>query len=146
MKRTLTIVMLLAAAVAAGCGGKSAQKEEPKAAFGCPMPYPGATMEKLIKAKVSTAGKVSDVQVTEMRCRIQSELLHIDATISNESSNARHISYRFSWVDEQGYKAWDDEAWKPVMIYENSSVSIVATAPTRKATDFHMELLDQDTH
>jgi uncharacterized protein YcfL len=146
MKRTLTIVMLLAAAVAAGCGGKAAQKDEPKSAFGCPMAYPGATMEKLIAAKVSTAGTVNNVKVTEMRCRIQGELLRIDATISNEASNARHISYRFSWLDEQGFKAWDDEAWKPVMIYEGSSISIVSTAPTRKATDFHMELLDQDSH
>lgn len=146
MKRNVTIVMLLAVSLAAGCGSKSPKApEEPKTAFGCPMEHAGgATMDKLVEAKVTNAGIVPDVKVTNLRCRMQSDLLRIDATLSNSSSDARRVSYRFEWVDEAGFKAWDDESWKPIMLYEKSSQTLVGNAPTRKAVDFRLVLLDQD--
>jgi uncharacterized protein YcfL len=147
MKRNVTIVMLLAASLAAGCAGNKSQKapEEPKTAFGCPMEHAGgATMDKLIAAKVTTAGEVPDVKVTELRCRMQADLMRIDLTLTNASGDVRRVSYRFDWFDEAGFKAWDDESWKPVMLYEKSSQTLVAGAPTRKAVDFKIVLLDQD--
>jgi uncharacterized protein YcfL len=137
-------MMLLAAALVAGCASKG-KEEMPKSAFGCPMGSKGGTsMEDLIAAKVKSAGDVPDVKVSELRCKIQSDLMRIDATLENRSSKVRRISYRFEWVDEAGFKAWDDESWKPVMLYENTSQTLTATAPTRKAVDFRIVLLDQD--
>lgn len=146
MKRNLTIVMLLAVSLAVGCSSKSPKApEEPKTAFGCPMAHAGgATMEKLVEAKVTNAGVVPDVKVTDLRCRMQSDLLRIDATLSNSSGDVRRVSYRFEWVDEAGFKAWDDESWKPIMLYEKSAQTIIGNAPTRKAVDFRLVLLDQD--
>jgi uncharacterized protein YcfL len=147
MRRNVTIVMLLAASLAAGCAGDKSKKapEEPKTAFGCPMEHAGgATMEKLIAAKVTTAGEVPNVKVTELRCRMQGDLMRIDMALTNSSSDVRRVSYRFDWIDESGFKAWDDESWKPVMLYEKSSQTLTAGAPTRKAVDFKIVLLDQD--
>ena len=147
MKRNVTIVMLLAVSLAAGCGGNKSAKapEEPKTAFGCPMEHAGgATMDKLVEAKVTNAGSVPDVKVTNLRCRMQSDLMRIDVTLSNSSSDVRRVSYRFEWLDEAGFKAWDDESWKPIMMYEKSQQTLAGTAPSRKAADFKIVLLDQD--
>lgn len=145
MTRQTMILMLLAAALAAGCASKGKEPPAPSYAFGCPMGGKGSSsMQDLIRAKVKTAGDVPDVKVTEIRCRVQSELLHVDFTLANRSKDVRRVSYRLEWVDEAGYKAWDSESWKPVMLYEHADETIVATAPTRKAADFHIVLLDQD--
>jgi len=141
-------MMVLAAGLAAGCASKGKDKQVsdmPRVAFGCPMGSKGGmSMEDLIAAKVKSAGDVPDVKVSELRCKVLSDLLHIDVTLQNGSSDVRRIAYRFEWVDEAGFKAWDDESWKPVMLYEKSEQTLVATAPTRKATDFRIVLLDQD--
>lgn len=148
MNLKTAIVLLLAAAMASGCANKGKEEkpaEGPKSAYGCPMGMNGGTsMGALIDAKVTTAGTVSDVKVTEMRCRLQGDLLRIDFNLANTSGDVRRVSYRFEWVDESGFKAWDDEAWKPVMLYEKSSQTLTNMAPTRKATDFRLVLLDQD--
>jgi hypothetical protein len=145
MNLKTAIVLLLAAVAAAGCANKGKPVEGPKSAFGCPMGMnSGSSMDALVAAKVTTAGNVSDVKVTEMRCRLQGDLLRIDFSLANASSDVRRVSYRFEWIDEAGFKAWDDEAWKPVMLYEKSSQTLTNMAPTRKAADFRLVLLDQD--
>ena len=76
MKLTLMMVAVLAAALSAGCASKGKEAELPKSAYGCPMGSKGGqSMEDLIEAKVSSAGSVPDVRVTEMRCRVQNDLL-----------------------------------------------------------------------
>jgi len=143
MTRQTMILTLLVSALAAGCASKG--KETPTYAFGCPMGHkPGTSMQDVIRAKVKLAGKVPDVKVTDIRCRMQGDLLHVDFTLANRSGDVRRVSYRFEWMDEAGYRAWDAESWKPVMLYEHADETILATAPTRKATDFNIVLLDQD--
>ncbi|HTT36442.1 MAG TPA: YcfL family protein [Burkholderiales bacterium] len=143
MTRQTMILTLLVCVLGAGCASKG--KETPNYAFGCPMGHKtGTSMQDLIRAKVKMAGPVPDVRVTDIRCRMQSDLLHVDFTLMNRSGDVRRVSYRFEWMDEAGYRAWDAESWKPVMLYEHADETILATAPTRKATDFNIVLLDQD--
>ena len=148
MNLKTTIVLMLAAAAAAGCANKGTESkpaEAPKTAFGCPMGlHDGTSMKALLAAKVTTAGDVDNVKITEMHCRMQNDLLRIDFNLANTSSDVRRVSYRFEWVDETGFKASDDEAWKPVMLYEKSSQTLTNVAPTPKAADFRVVLLDQD--
>jgi len=144
MTRQATILMLLAAVLVAGCASKG-KEAVPKTAYGCPMgPSGGSSMRDLVRAKLKTAGDVPDVTVSQIRCRIQSDMLHVDATFANDSGKVRHVSYRFEWVDEAGYKAWDTEAWKPLQLNQHGDETIVAVAPTRKAADFRIVLMDQD--
>jgi uncharacterized protein YcfL len=146
MKREITTVMLLAAALCAGCASKSAAPpEKPLTAFGCPIGGQRIhSMEDLLEAKVANAGSVPDVKVTQLQCTMQNNLLRIDAVIANGASDVRRIAYRFEWVDRNGMKAWNDESWKPVYLYEKSRETVVSSAPSGEAVDFRLVLLDQD--
>ncbi len=147
MKREITTVLLLATALSAGCASNKspAPPEKPLTAFGCPIGGQRIhSMEDLLQAKVATAGSVPDVKVTELRCTMQNDLLRIDAVIANGASDVRRIAYRFEWVDRNGMKAWNDESWKPVYLYEKSRETVVSSAPSGEAVDFHLVLLDQD--
>jgi uncharacterized protein YcfL len=146
MKLEIATIMLLAAALSAGCASKSAAPpEKPPTAFGCPVASKRInSMEELLEAKVATAGSVPDVKVTHLQCTMQNDLLRIDAVVVNEASDVRRIAYRFEWVDRNGMKAWNDESWKPVYLYENSRETVVSSAPSGEAVDFRLVLLDQD--
>ena len=37
-------------------------------------------------------------------------------------------------------RAWEEEAWKPLMIYDNSNLLVNTVAPTNKAADFRLIL------
>jgi len=146
MKRVAMISMLMAAALV-GCASKKTATvpEKPQVAYGCPMgSKPVYSMEELIASKVQTAGEVTDVKVKEMRCMMQGDLLRIDFTIVNRASTVRRVAYRFDWIDRNGMKAWNDDSWKPVYLYEQSREMVVGTAPAATAVDFRLVLLDQD--
>lgn len=147
MKTSLVSLLALTALVAAGCAHKpgTPTPETPPTAFGCPVGSKKVdTMEELIAAKVTTAGTVKDIRVTQMKCVMHSDLLRIDATIANGAGSVRRIAYRFEWIDRNGMKVGNDEVWKPVYMYEDSRETVVSSAPSADAVDFRMVLLDQD--
>ena len=41
-------------------------------------------------------------------------------------------------------RAWEEETWKPLLIYNNSNMMINAVAPTSKAVDFRLILMSQE--
>jgi uncharacterized protein YcfL len=145
MKWTWTIIALLAAALVAGCAHKKGF-EKPGFAFGCPIGGEKITsMEGLVKAKVVTEGKRTTIVATEVRCTIASgDLLKVDANLNNDSSKVKRISYKFRWIDREGMRAWEEEVWKPLLMYENSNVMVTSVAPTNKAVDFRLMLLSQE--
>ena len=146
MKRLAMISILTAAALVGCASNKTATApEKPQAAYGCPMgSKPVHSMEDLIASKVETAGEVRDVKVKEIRCMMQGDLLRIDFTLANAASTVRRVAYRFDWIDRNGTKAWNDESWKPVYLYEQSRETVVGTAPAATAVDFRLVLLDED--
>jgi uncharacterized protein YcfL len=144
MKWTWTIIALLAAALVAGCAAKKGF-EKPGFAYGCPIGSEKITsMEGLVKAKVVTEGKRTTIQATEMRCTMTSDHLKIDATLNNDSSKVKRINYKFRWIDREGMRAWEEEVWKPLLMYENSNIVVSSIAPTNKAVDFRLILLSQE--
>ena len=145
MKWTWTIIALLAAALVAGCAHKKGF-EKPGFAFGCPIGGEKITsMEGLVKAKVVTEGKRTTIVATEVRCTIASgDLLKVDANLNNDSSKVKRISYKFRWIDREGMRAWEEEVWKPLLMYENSNIMVSSIAPTNKAVDFRLMLLSQE--
>jgi uncharacterized protein YcfL len=141
------IISILTVAALVGCASKppGPAPEKPQIAYGCPMGnQPVYSMEDLIKSKVQTAGELADIKVKDMRCMMQGNLLRIDFTIANGASIVRRVAYRFDWIDRNGMKAWNDESWKPVYLYEQSRETVVGTAPAATAVDFRLVLLDQD--
>jgi uncharacterized protein YcfL len=144
MNRTWTIIAMLVAALAAGCATKKGF-EKPGFAFGCPVgDAKVSSMEDLVKLKVLHEGKRTTIEATEMRCTMAGDLQKIDVNLNNDSSQVKRITYKFRWIDREGMRAWEEEVWKPLLMYENSNITVSAVAPTNKAVDFRLILLSQE--
>jgi uncharacterized protein YcfL len=50
------------------------------------------------------------------------------------------MAYKFRWIDREGMRAWEEETWKPVLLYDNSNLVINGVSPTNKAVDFRLVL------
>ena len=144
MTRTHLISAVLTAALAAGCATKKGF-EKPGFAFGCPIGEAKvSSMEDLVKAKVVAEGRRTTIQATEMRCSQTGDLLRIDANLNNDSRSVKRIAYKFRWIDREGMRAWEEESWKPLMIYESSNLVINTISPTNKAVDFRLILRSEE--
>src|SRR5512134_211413 len=144
MKPTLVIAATAAAVLVAGCAAKKGF-EKPGFAFGCPIGETRvSSMDDLVKAKVLSEGRRTTIQATEMRCSQTGELLRIDANLNNDSRSVKRIAYKFRWIDREGMRAWEEEPWKPLMLYENSNLVINTISPTNKAVDFRLILRSEE--
>ena len=144
MTRKILIPAVLGMALAAGCATKKGF-EKPGFAFGCPIGEAKvSSMEDLVRTKVQAEGRRTTIQATEMRCSQSGDLLRIDASLNNDSKAVKRISYKFRWIDREGMRAWEEESWKPVMLYENSNLVINTIAPTNKAADFRLILRSEE--
>jgi uncharacterized protein YcfL len=101
-------------------------------------------MENLIAVKTSVEGKRTTIAVTEMRCTMTGDHLKVDATLNNDSSKVKRVAYKFRWIDREGMRAWEEEPWKPLMLYENSNLVINTISPTNKAVDFRLMLRSEE--
>ena len=144
MKTKYIVTAVAALALVAGCATKKGF-EQPGFAFGCPIGEEKVgSMGDLVKAKTAMEGRRTTIQPTEIRCTKAGELLKIDANLNNDSSTVKRISYKFRWIDREGMRAWDEEAWKPLLMYDNSNIMINTVSPTNKAADFRLILRSQE--
>lgn len=144
MNRTWTIIALLVVALAAGCATKKGF-EKPGFAFGCPIGEASvSSMEDLVELKVEREGTRTTIEATEMRCTMSGDLIKVEANLNNDSSKIKRVAYKFRWIDREGMRAWEEEVWKPVLMYENSNLTVGAVAPTNKAVDFRLILRSQE--
>ncbi len=144
MNLCLLATILIASIAAAGCSGN--KFERPGFAYGCPNGDNQKinSKEDLIKAKLEIAGSLPDIEVVDLRCSERASLLRIDVDLKNESREVRRIAYRFRWLDKEGMRAWDDESWKPLLIYGNTLYTVTTMSPSQDATDFRVVVMDQD--
>jgi uncharacterized protein YcfL len=144
MTRTLLILAMLSALAAAGCATKKGF-EVPGFAFGCPIGEAKvSSMEDLVRVKTVAEGRRSTIQATEMRCSKAGDLLRIDANLNNDSRSVKRVAYKFRWIDREGMRAWEEEAWKPLLLYDNSNLVINTISPTNKAVDFRLILRSEE--
>lgn len=144
MMRIVVAAALAALVATAGCAGKKGFERE-GFAFGCPIGDNGIeSMEQLIDAKVAQEGKRTNVVVTEMRCTMTGDRMKIEANLENDANAVRRVAYKFRWIDAEGMRAADEEAWKPVLMYEKSNHLVTAIAPSNKAVDFRLVFMGQD--
>ena len=138
------IAAIAAAALVSGCATKKGF-EQPGFAFGCPIGEAKvASMDDLVKAKVLAEGRRTTIQTTEMRCSKSGDLLRIDANLNNDSRSVKRVAYKFRWIDREGMRAWEEEAWKPLLLHENSNLVINTISPTSKAVDFRLLLRSEE--
>jgi uncharacterized protein YcfL len=144
MNPTWMIAAVAAAMLASGCAAKKGF-EQPGFAFGCPIGEAKvASMDDLVRSKVVAEGRRTTIQTTEMRCSKAGDLLRIDANLNNDSRSVKRIAYKFRWIDREGMRAWEEEAWKPLMMHENSNLVINTISPTNKAADFRLILRSEE--
>ncbi|MCL2589928.1 MAG: YcfL family protein [Betaproteobacteria bacterium] len=93
-----------------------------------------------IASKVEELGKIDSLTVTDMRAARRDNLLRIQFTVTNSSPKNEQLYYRFRWLDADGFTVWDEEPWKPEIIYGKQDKVLNAIAPTFKAVDFKLEL------
>src|SRR5262245_9516220 len=141
MKAKWILTVAVLGFLAAGCASKKGF-EVPGFAFGCPIgDAKVSSMDDLVKAKVVTEGRRSSIAATEMRCtKVSGDLIKIDANLNNDSRSVKRVSYKFRWIDREGMRAWEEEAWKPLMLYDNSNHVVNTVSPTNKAVDFRLIL------
>ena len=140
----LYAITLLAVLALAGCGGNKYEREG--YAFGCPvgMEKKISDKEELVEAKLEPSGHIPYVEVQDIRCAERGPNMRIEVDLYNEGSDVHRVAYRFRWLDKEGMQAWDEEAWKPLMIYAKTRHTIYTTTPSQEATDFRIMLRSLD--
>jgi uncharacterized protein YcfL len=93
-----------------------------------------------IASKVESLGEMTYLKFTDMRAVRRDGLLRIQVTIFNENNLNEQLYYRFRWLDEDGFTVWEEEPWKPEIVYGKQSKVLSVTAPTLKASDFRIEV------
>jgi len=110
------------------------------ALFAGPMTTALADNAPTIASKLEAQGRIDNLKVTDLRASKHNNLLKIQAEVTNTSASNQQLYYRFKWLDNDGFVVWDEEPWKPVMIYGNQKQIISVGSPTFKATDFRLIL------
>jgi len=78
------------------------------------------------------------IGIGDLRATRQDRLLRVQAELNNSSATNRQVYYRFEWMDQQGLAVWDDEPWKPLIVYGNNKQTISVSSPSFKATSFRL--------
>jgi uncharacterized protein YcfL len=78
------------------------------------------------------------IRISDLRATNQDSLLRVQAELNNTSATNRQVYYRFEWMDQQGIAVWDDEPWKPLIVYCNNKQTISVSSPSFKATSFRL--------
>ena len=78
------------------------------------------------------------IGISDLRATRQDRLLRVQAELNNTSATNRQGYYRFEWMDQQGLAVWDDEPWKPLVVYGNNKQTISVSSPSFKATSFRL--------
>lgn len=107
-----------------------------------PPPPPAAA--PTIASKIEEQGKMNRLKVTDLRATKRDNLLRIQAEITNISPGDQQLYYRFKWLDADGFTVWDDEPWKPLIVYGNQKQIINVVSLTFKATDFRLIVQSPD--
>jgi hypothetical protein len=95
--------------------------------------------------KIERLGNIRRFKVIDLRARQQNGLLQVQATLHN-GRKSQDIVYRARWFDKDGFSVWEDEAWKPLSLYDHQKTSLLFVAPTPKATDFRLQFQSEQGH
>ncbi|MDP2827769.1 MAG: YcfL family protein [Sulfuricellaceae bacterium] len=97
-------------------------------------------MADSMASKLEQLGEMTYLKITDMRVVQRNGLLNIQVEVTNTSDTNERLFYRFKWLDSTGFSVWDEEPWKPVLIYGRQKHLITVVAPTPQATDFRLVL------
>lgn len=93
-----------------------------------------------VEPKLEQLGKMEYVRVDGIKQVFRDGLMQLQAELYNEDHTNQKVFWRVRWLDADGLQVWEDEQWKQELLYGNQRRILQITAPTRKATDFRIEL------
>lgn len=122
--------------------GRSADNEPARPAISIASAPPSAPSSGggSIASKIEEMGTMTYLKVTDLRAAKRNGLLNIQAEVSNTDHKNQQLYYRVKWLDNTGFSVWEDEPWKPLVIYGKQKQLITLVAPTPKASDFRLVL------
>lgn len=109
-----------------------------------PPPVAVAAPAPTIASKIEEQGQMTYLRVSDLRATKRDNLLRIQAEITNTSNGNQQLYYRFKWLDQDGFTVWEEEPWKPLIVYGAQKQVINVVSPTFKATDFRLILQSPD--
>jgi Protein of unknown function (DUF1425) len=109
-------------------------------AAAAPAPAPTAGPAPTIASKIEELGKMTYLRISDMRAAKRDNLLRIQFEVTNTSHENQQLYYRFKWLDNDGFSVWNDEPWKPLVVYGNQKQTVNVVSPSFKATDFRLVL------
>jgi len=93
-------------------------------------------LAQTIASKVDYVGTSRYLTVSGLKAREVNGLLNLYVEITNSDNDDQEGYYRIDWVDDAGFPAWEEEAWKPIVLHGNQKRTLQIIAPSRKAQDF----------
>lgn len=91
-----------------------------------------------LESKLEQHGVMTYLKVTDMRAVRRNGLLNVQIEVTNFSDSNERKFYRFKWLDDSGFSVWEDEPWKPTLLYGRQKQLYNVVAPTPLATDFRL--------
>lgn len=125
-------------------GSVVAPAPAPAPAYNSAPPPPPQNAGPSIASKIEELGKMTYLKVSDLRAARRDNLLRVQAEITNTSRSNQQLYYRFKWLDSDGFSVWEDEPWKPLIVYGNQKQQISVVSPSFKATDFRLVLQSPD--
>lgn len=106
-----------------------------------PRATPSVIRDSRVITDPSLNKKSAVLQLRETR--VGNGLLKIQAEILNRTSSRKRINYRFDWIDDAGMVIDTPLTnWKSVSLAGKESSFITSVAPTPRAVDFRLKLIE----
>jgi uncharacterized protein YcfL len=104
-----------------------------------PPPAPGSAASKLV-----FLNELSDISLNDLRAVPVNDFLTVEGEFVNTSSDFTSMQYRFQWRDRSGMEAGIEENWKVLNFSPSQAQRIKGIATSKKATDFKIELKENN--
>ncbi|MDP1580563.1 MAG: YcfL family protein [Candidatus Didemnitutus sp.] len=132
-RSTLAGVALVAVVLLSGCATNvnTYERAESQAS-------PNYISDKRVITDNTLAGTFRVVAINESK--VSGNLLKIQATVENLKNNARHLNYKFEWVDADGMSIDSpNETWKGLALQGRESTTISTVSINPRAVDFRLK-------
>lgn len=107
---------------------------------------PLAAGAQTVASKVESMGQMRYLQVAALKSAVREGLLKVQMEIRNDWHNQQILHWRVRWLDEDGFQVGGDEPWKQELLHGKQRKVLQTVAPTRRATDFKIELQSPDNY
>ncbi len=108
-----------------------------------PLATPNVIADRRVESDPALARKVSVVQVVESST---GDLMRVQVALFNKTYDYAPFNYQFVWIEEDGMAVTSPTPiWRPGQINGRETIYVSSVAPTPRAVDFQLKLLDRES-